>query len=67
MSAAEMVKMIGRTGTIWARGEMSVAVRIVDAKTAYSRVRYLVEPIAGSGNAWVDTDTISLDAIDAVR
>lgn len=61
MSVNELVKMVGRTGTVYARGEMSVSVRIVDAKISYGAVRYLIEPIAGRGSAWVNLDTIELD------
>jgi hypothetical protein len=61
MSVNELAKMIGRTGFIYARGEMSVSVRIVDAKISYGAVRYLVEPIAGRGSTWVNLDTIELD------
>jgi len=61
MSALELVKMIGRTGYIFARGDIEMAVRITDVKTSYGAVRYQVEPIAGRGSAWIDSHSIELD------
>lgn len=42
-----------KRGTIEYKG-MRMAVRILDRKNSYGRQRYKVEPVAGSGTAWVE-------------
>jgi hypothetical protein len=60
MTAAEMTKVIGRTGSVYFRGECSVFVRIVDAKVSYGTLRYQVEPVAGTGCVWIDATSIAI-------
>ena len=53
MTATQLIKQIGSTAYIVAGG-LKVAVRIVDAKECWGKTRYLVEPVTGSGSAWVE-------------
>jgi hypothetical protein len=59
MSLIDLAQQIGTVGLLRIeRFEMAVTVR--DIKTAYGRVRYLVEPVSGSGCEWVDSERLSL-------
>lgn len=52
VSVAELMKDIGKTVLV-RDGEIQYEVKIVDVKTAYGQIRYLVRPVAGSGEKWV--------------
>lgn len=56
----EYLKNIGRTGEVVANG-LIVYVTILDVKQSYGRVRYMVEPVSGRGNVWVEHITIHED------
>jgi hypothetical protein len=52
LAPAEARAVIGRTGAVTFNG-LAFHVRIKDTKTAYGHVRFLVTPVAGSGQVWV--------------
>ena len=58
MSIAEIAARIGSSATL-ATEAFLVPVEVKDAKQSYGRVRYLVTPVGGAGEAWVDTDRLS--------
>jgi hypothetical protein len=60
MSATQMIEMVGKVGTIPLGKEMFVSVEILDAKNAYGSVRYLVQPVAGSGTEWIAANRFEL-------
>lgn len=45
---------VGKEGTIQIGG-LTVAVAIKDYKNSYGRDRFLVTPIAGKGEVWIET------------
>lgn len=45
--------LIGAQGSITV-GELHIDVRVLDVKQSYGKVRYLVQPIAGSGQQWME-------------
>lgn len=51
-------KFVGKKGTIFAGG-LRVEVEIKDVKNSYGRDRYLVTPVAGSGEVWVESVTVA--------
>lgn len=53
MNASELVKQIGRVGFI-RRDGMDFEVKITDVKQSYGKVRYLIMPTRGHGEAWVE-------------
>lgn len=53
MSIKELAQNIGKEGTILL-SNMRVSVRILDVKQAYGNTRYLVTPLEGIGQTWVD-------------
>lgn len=49
----ELEKYVGKTATVNVGG-LTVQVIIKDFKTSYGRERYLVSPIAGTGEVWTE-------------
>lgn len=47
------IEKIGTTVSISLNG-LNVEVKILDVKQSYGKVRYLVTPVAGSGQVWVE-------------
>lgn len=57
MNANEMALRIGKQGWIFYRN-MRLAVKVVDAKVAWGKVRYQVEPVAGDGLGRMDENSV---------
>ena len=58
MTALEMAKILGQTGRIYYKN-MDFSVTIADAKDGgWGRTLYLIEPTAGIGQTWVDSETV---------
>lgn len=64
MNVNEMSKLLGCVASMvveLSRGNtILVDVRILDAQMAYGDVRVQVQPVAGSGDAWVSMQRISI-------
>lgn len=58
MNASTLAANIGKTASLLTN-DLFVSIRIIDAKSAYGSIRYLVQPIAGSGMVWVSADRVS--------
>lgn len=54
MTAAEMAKYIGKRATVSGSGTTKFEVEIVDVKERWGILRFLVTPVAGSGESWVE-------------
>lgn len=52
MTAEELASYIGREGILGFE-KLGVCVRSTDAREVYGRLDVLVEPIQGTGKAWV--------------
>jgi len=59
MSTIESQKIIGARALLRVEA-FSVMVEVMDVKQAYGNTRYLVEPIGGHGEAWVDKSRIKI-------
>jgi hypothetical protein len=55
-------QFVGKKGIIIASG-LTVNVKILDYKTAYGKERWLVTPVSGAGEVWVQ----SVDIIDKLK
>jgi hypothetical protein len=53
----EKFAQIGKTGTI-SIGRMKVDVKIKDYKYTYGRDRWLISPLSGTGEMWVENLTL---------
>jgi hypothetical protein len=62
MTAKEMQDLIGRTGSFYVKG-MGISVKVVDVRTRYGRVDYLVTPVAGTGETWMTEDSVTLAVV----
>jgi len=57
MNIKEQSKLIGQIKNYAVSngsGKMSVKVEILDVKSAYGRERFLIKPIKGEGEIWVE-------------
>jgi len=61
MSTVELSKVIGALGALNNGDGLTVTVRLVDSKSAYGVTRYLVEPMAGAGQVWVNAHRVTLE------
>ena len=58
MGTKDKVAKVGEKGAMLAGG-FKVEVEIVDYKNSYGRDRWLVKPVAGSGEVWTEQDVTS--------
>jgi len=56
-SAVKLGQAIGKTGNI-NQGGLNIDVKILDAKSSYGTTRYLVTPVSGSDEVWVNADRV---------
>lgn len=50
----ELLAAINKEGVI-VTGGLKVKVRVTDVKQSYGRTRYLVTPLSGDGEVWVES------------
>ena len=66
MSVAKMAQVIGKMGKCrveLGRGSVvTLDVKVLDVRSAFGNVRYLVTPAAGEGQAWVASERVTVDA-----
>ena len=59
MTARDAAAKFGKV--VWTRPEEGVTIEwtVEDYKQAYGKERWLLAPVAGTGSAWKETDSIS--------
>lgn len=67
-NAGICARYVGRVG-VWCPAEgiakgLRVDVQVVDASAAYGRIRLLVQPVSGTGQAWVSAHTVEVEGIE---
>lgn len=63
MTNAELAAFVGREGLItFDGGKLTIEVHSKDAREVYGRLDILVEPVAGTGQAWVAESRIAWSA-----
>jgi len=61
-TTATLAHTIGRIGALTTeRSQLSIRVRVIDARTVYNRTDFQIEPTDGTGRAWVDAARVRLD------
>lgn len=65
MKLSEIARNIGREGllTDTANSDMRYPVRVLDAKSAYGSVRYLITPLGGLGEVWVSDSRLKFEGV----
>jgi hypothetical protein len=58
----ELAGYVGKTCSWRAALNVTVQVRVVDVRRAFGRLDLLVEPIAGSGQLWIDQEKVEWPA-----
>jgi hypothetical protein len=61
MTGRELAGLIGRDAAYRVAG-LTMAVRVVDARTRFGGVDVLISPVAGSGEQWVQVDSVRMMA-----
>ena len=62
MKASELVRFIGRTGSLRVAGSpLSFRVEVVDVRERFGGVDYLLRTVAGEGEAWHGEAVVTLD------
>lgn len=59
MTVNEMSKWVGREGVLTV-GDLSIGVKITDARRNWGAFHVQVQPISGSGSQWVDSIRVKL-------
>lgn len=61
MGTKDKVANVGKKGMYVLRGDggMAIEVVIMDYKNSYGRDRWLVKPVAGSGEVWTEQNVIA--------
>lgn len=59
MNTCELAKFIGREADLRSQDTLRFRVRITDAKISYGNTRFLVSPVSGQGQVWVDSARLS--------
>ncbi len=62
MTAKEASKIIGQHAT-YRTGSLFFRVEVTDIKVAYGRIRYQITPLRGTGESWVESNSIVIDAV----
>ncbi len=62
LTVNNMREHIGRTVLMRSRNPESVqfSVKIADAKNSYGNIRFLIQPVAGQGEQWVEGSRLFL-------
>lgn len=55
---SKVEEFVGKKGTVWF-GELEVEVEILDYKNSYGRDRFLVTPVAGTGETWTEQNPLA--------
>lgn len=55
-----LTQAIGKQGHLSIE-KLSVMVHIMDTKVSYGTVRYLITPVSGSGQTWVNADRVQIE------
>jgi hypothetical protein len=57
MSAKELMEKVGTIAVI-SMEKIRIEVRITDARYNFGRTEYLVKPLAGAGEQWINSDRL---------
>ena len=56
----EIAAMIGKKATLTTPEGLKIPVRVLDVRSTYGRQEVLVEPVTGTGKAWVGVKRVNL-------
>jgi hypothetical protein len=66
VTASEMARFLGRTGTLVVSGtRLGFRVKVTDVRVRFGQIDYYVTPLAGVGEAWHDSQNVTLDEVKA--
>jgi hypothetical protein len=57
-----MARFLGKTGTLCVSGtRLGFRVKVTDVRVRFGQIDYCVTPLAGIGEAWHDSQNVTLD------
>jgi hypothetical protein len=59
MTGRELAAMIGQNAT-YRVGALTLAVTVTDARTRFGNLDLLISPDAGTGEQWVQSDSVTM-------
>lgn len=66
VTAQEMAKYLGKSGTLTVAGSrLAFRVKVTDVRVRFGQIDYQVTPVAGVGEAWHDSQNVTLDEVTA--
>ena len=66
VTAQEMAKYLGKVGTLTVAGSrLAFRVKVTDVRVRFGQIDYQVTPLAGVGEAWHDSQNVTLDEVTA--
>lgn len=57
----KIAAMVGKEATLTTGEGLKIPVRVLDARQSYGRTEVLVEPVRGTGKAWVTAKRVRLE------
>jgi len=62
MTALELTRVLGKEGILRGNRDnpLTVGVRVKDARVRFGHTDFLVSPLSGSGEVWVESDRVTL-------
>jgi hypothetical protein len=61
MTVRKNQPLLGQKGVYRING-LAVGITVVDVKNSYGQTRFLIEPLMGNGQVWVDKSSIQLES-----
>jgi hypothetical protein len=59
MNIKQLAETIGKEGLYIVNG-LKIKVKVTDAKQAYGRIDYQIEPVNGQGQIWVNSTSVKM-------
>lgn len=66
MRVSKYEKYIGME-TLYTADSMDFGVKILDVKFAFGNVRFLITPVCGRYQKWVDSTKVDMEAMDNIQ
>lgn len=60
MTTRDLTEYKGKKAQYNPVNNLVFTVKIVDSKFAYGHTRFLIEPVSGTGQKWVDSNAVNL-------
>lgn len=63
MNTKELSELIGKSALLTTELSLTVPVTIADVRQAYGRTDFLIKPVNGSGERWVNSERVTIQSV----